>query len=288
MSCSVIESFLNGQDVNLDNYFTSIRNCWFLNSNPSELYNIKCLQQKFYQHYFVCVCDEQERLVPAYNISSESSLFGTWSALLVKIFDVRYVVKRTDNGFLIMFGNEDQSNIFINVKHISSVHADYESLRLKDYAVISRTAANRLTIGSYPKISEVVAGRVIMTLLLAYSFSDKFNGDYKIISSLKKDESKLNLFFKNNKIKKIISQSQNFKNDMISYSPFKENQVHDLEQIWLYLNHIYHLNQKTNVAYDRIQSLCVGQDRMYDRRGVFYAVLAVIIGFAGLVQNYFS
>ncbi|MBE6422905.1 hypothetical protein [Succinivibrio dextrinosolvens] len=288
MSRSVIESFLKGQNVNLDNYFTSIRNCWFLNSNPSEIYNIKCLQQKFYQQYFVCVCDEKERLVPAYNISSETSLFGTWSALLVKIFDVRYVVKRTDNGFLVMFGNEDQSNIFINVKHISSVCAEYESLRLKDYAVISRTAANRLTIGSYSKIREVVAGRVIMLLLLAYSFSDKFNDDYKLISTLKNTESKLNLFFKNNKIKKIISQSQNFKNDMISYSPFKENQVHDLEQIWLYLNHIYHLNQKTNVAYDRIQSLCVGQDRMYDRRGVFYAVLAVIIGFAGLVQNYFS
>ncbi|WP_202109236.1 hypothetical protein [Succinivibrio dextrinosolvens] len=216
MNCSVIESFLNGQDDSLDNYFTSIKNCWFLNSNPSELYNIKCLQQKFYQHYYVCVCDALGRLVPAYNISSETSLFGTWSALLVKIFNVRYVVKRTDNGFLVMFGNEDQSNIFINVKHISSVCAEYESLRLKDYAVISRTAANRLTIGSYPKIREVVAGRVIMILLLAYSFSDKFNDDYKIISTLKNTESKLNLFFKNNKIKKIISQSQNFKNDMIS------------------------------------------------------------------------
>lgn len=286
MKESLTESFLSGQNTNLDNYFTSIRNCWFLNSNSSEVFYIRCLRQSFYSQYLVGVIDKDGRPVSSNNICSETSLEGTWSALLVKIFNVRYVVMRTASGFQIMFDNDDQSDIFINLTHINKVTSAYDVLKLGTYAVIHKTGANRLTIGTYPKFKEVVAGRAIMLLLLAYSFPNKFNSDYRTISHLKSSSSIFVGFLKNNRIKKMISDCQNFRDEMISCSPFKENQVHDLELMWDYILKSYNLERKTYDAFDRIQSLCLQQDRMYDRREVFYAVLAVVIGFAGLVQNF--
>lgn len=92
--CDLVEKFLSGNYC--PKYWHSIHNCWFLNGQDQSWF-IRFLRESLFNVFYVSVIRNNQEIKSL----DDSSIYANWDALLIKVFDLYFSIKRDNDTFVI-------------------------------------------------------------------------------------------------------------------------------------------------------------------------------------------
>ena len=78
----------------------SVHECWFLNGQ-SKKWKIRFFKESLYNVFFVSVIKNNQEFSDFENDSSDS-IYGKWDVLLIKLFGIKYTVRRNEDNNLVV------------------------------------------------------------------------------------------------------------------------------------------------------------------------------------------
>ena len=105
-SKKIEKAFLNGEYEPLN--WRSVHECWFLNGQ-SKKWKIRFFKESLYNVFFVSVIKNNQEFSDFENDSSDS-IYGKWDVLLIKLFGIKYTVRRNEDNNLVVSRGIDSAS----------------------------------------------------------------------------------------------------------------------------------------------------------------------------------
>ncbi|MBQ9219941.1 hypothetical protein [Succinivibrio sp.] len=222
-SKNIEKDFLNGEYE--PHSWRSVHECWFLNGQTKK-WMIRFFKDALYSEFFVSVVKNNQEL-PNFE---DDSIYGNWDVLLIKLFGLKYSVRRNQDNNLEVFRASDSDSderfqnksklLEIKKNIVSQVTCDRNSPQ--DQRKCSNLIVNNqeLIISQIAPIIECSSCRLALIYILANAYVYKLDEFVRRITA----NPKLAI--------KTYSEMQDWKTRYFYRKPLQTNRVIELFFMW--------------------------------------------------------